>query len=314
MNERSDIDRVLRQWFDEGPSRMPDRVVDVVADRIARERQRPVVRLPWRAFPVNPFFKIGAAVAVVLVVAVIGWNLLPGGLTAPGAPSSATTQTSSPSPKASPTATAPWDDPRSATCGELGCGGPLKAGTYTSKSLNPAVTYTLTADWVNLRDGPDFFQLYPDTPANRVLAVAGQYPPHILILPVTMVSPSAACAGPSLSDETEVDAARFVEFLTTRANLATTGPVPVTVGGLTGQQIDASIEPGWTGCLPGSPLSESLTQRDRIRYIVLDTPDAGSLMIRLRALTDFDAFFAEAMPIVESFAFDFGPGASPSPS
>jgi hypothetical protein len=184
----------------------------------------------------------------------------------------------------------------------------MRAGTYTSKSLKPAVTYTLTTDWVNLRDWPEFFQLYPDTPANRALAAADQYPPHIVILPgPTRVSPSAACAEDSALDKTEVDAARFVEFLTTRPNLATSGPVRVTVGGLTGQQIDASVEPGWTGCLPSALLGESLTQQDRIRYIVLDTPSGGSLMIRLRAQADSDTFLAEAMPVIESFEFGVAP-------
>ena len=31
MNERSDMDRVLRHWFADGPSEMPDRVVETVA-------------------------------------------------------------------------------------------------------------------------------------------------------------------------------------------------------------------------------------------------------------------------------------------
>ena len=63
----------------------------------------------------------------------------------------------------------------------------------------------------------------------------------------------------STADTTEVDAAQFVEFLTTRQNLATTVPVRVTVGGFTGQQIDVSLEPGWTGCLPQALVGESLT-------------------------------------------------------
>ncbi len=50
MIDHSDIDGVLQHWFDDGPSTMPDRVVDVVADRISRERQRPARRLPWRPF------------------------------------------------------------------------------------------------------------------------------------------------------------------------------------------------------------------------------------------------------------------------
>ena len=45
MNERSDISRVLQHWFDDGPSTMPDRVVDVVADRIARQSRAMEARL-----------------------------------------------------------------------------------------------------------------------------------------------------------------------------------------------------------------------------------------------------------------------------
>ena len=300
MNDRSDIERVLTTWFDDGPSRMPDRVVDIVADRVGRQSQRRAWRLDWRRYVMNTNVKIAAALAAVLVVAVLGYNLLPG--TSTGVGGSAPTQSPSPSVAGTPA----WDN--NPQCGEKGCGGPQTAGTYTSRALKPAVTYTLTNDWVNVRDWPDFFMLYPDTPANRALAAVGDYAPYIVILPgPTKVSPSAACAAGSVIDGTEVDAAQFVEFLTTRQNLATTEPERVTVAGLSGQQIDASVEPGWTGCLPGAPIGESLTQQDRVRFIVLDTTDRGTLMIRLRALADSATFFAEAMPVIESFEFGVAP-------
>ena len=38
--ERSDFDRALRTWFEDGPTVMSDRVVDIIADRIARQPQR----------------------------------------------------------------------------------------------------------------------------------------------------------------------------------------------------------------------------------------------------------------------------------
>ena len=99
MNERSDIDRVLVQWLADGPSEMPDRVVDIVADRIGRQRQRRPWRLSWRPFDMNSAIKIGAAIAAVLVLAVAGWNLLPGSSGLVGQPGA----TASPSPTASPT-------------------------------------------------------------------------------------------------------------------------------------------------------------------------------------------------------------------
>ena len=48
--ERSDFDGLLRIWFADGPATMPDRVVDVVADRIARQRQRRGWRFRGRPF------------------------------------------------------------------------------------------------------------------------------------------------------------------------------------------------------------------------------------------------------------------------
>ena len=72
MNERPDIDRVLRHWFADGPSEMPDRVVETVADRISRQRQRRAWRLPWRPSDMNSTIKIGAAIAAVLVLAIVG--------------------------------------------------------------------------------------------------------------------------------------------------------------------------------------------------------------------------------------------------
>ncbi len=254
----------------------------------------------------NATLKIGAALAAVIVLAIVGWNLLPGRSSEIGGAS----PNPSPTPSLAPSPTAAWDS--GGRCGLAGCGGPQTAGTYTSRSLQPPVTYTLTSDWVNLRDWPEFLMLYPDTPANRALAAADGYAPYILILRPVSVSPSRACAGDEPSDAYEVDAAEFVEYLTAQDGLATTQPVAVTIGGLNGQQIDVGLTEGWTGCLPAAPLGERDTGSERYRFIVLDTP-SGTLMIRLRAPGDFETFLADAMPIVESFEFALGP-ASPSPS
>ncbi|HEX5588913.1 MAG TPA: hypothetical protein VFX65_01300 [Candidatus Limnocylindrales bacterium] len=76
MSERSDIDRVLRHWMDDGPSTMPDRIVDVVADRISVHPQRRSWRL-LRRLPMNPRIKLAAGVAAAVVLAVAGYYLLP---------------------------------------------------------------------------------------------------------------------------------------------------------------------------------------------------------------------------------------------
>lgn len=101
MNERSDMDRVLRHWFEDGPATMPDRVVDVVAHRISVRPQRRSWRLLGRS-SMNPILKWGAAAAAVLIVAVVGYNLLP--RTAPG-PGGQPSTSPSPAATAAPTAT-----------------------------------------------------------------------------------------------------------------------------------------------------------------------------------------------------------------
>ena len=41
MTHDRDIDRLLDHWFADGPTQAPDRVVDVVADRIGRQPSGP---------------------------------------------------------------------------------------------------------------------------------------------------------------------------------------------------------------------------------------------------------------------------------
>src|SRR5215213_8793852 len=95
MNRRSDIDRVLQVWMTDGPTAIPDRVVDVVASRIAVQRQRRAWPFPGRT-NVTTQIKLVATLAAALVVAVVGYNLLPG--TGPGAPTTAPTPSAQPTP------------------------------------------------------------------------------------------------------------------------------------------------------------------------------------------------------------------------
>src|SRR5687767_6610087 len=95
MKQRSDIDRVLEIWMADGPTAIPDRVVDVVAARIGVQHQR-------RAWPfqrrtnVTTQIKLLAGLAAALVIAVVGYGLLPA-TTGPGTPSVAPTASAQPS-------------------------------------------------------------------------------------------------------------------------------------------------------------------------------------------------------------------------
>ncbi len=119
MKDRADIDRVLDHWFSDGPSRMPDRVVDVVADRIAHQRQRPSWRhLTLRGIHMNGSLRIAAAVAAVLVIGLVGFRLLgTGGGPSVGAPGGSSTTP----PSASPAPSSPAPSPsQSAAVGVVG--------------------------------------------------------------------------------------------------------------------------------------------------------------------------------------------------
>ncbi|HEY6057055.1 MAG TPA: hypothetical protein VIV06_03440 [Candidatus Limnocylindrales bacterium] len=102
MTRDQDLDRLLGQWFDDGPTHVPDRVIDAVADRIGRQPQRPAWRLQWRRLTMNSRLTIAAAFAAVVLVAGIGYALLPAqpagvGGTAGSPPPAPATPSASPS-------------------------------------------------------------------------------------------------------------------------------------------------------------------------------------------------------------------------
>jgi hypothetical protein len=102
-------------------------------------------------------------------------------------------------------------------------------------------------------------------------------------------------------------AAEMVAAVAANEALAASEPVDVTIGGLTGKQVDVQIDPGWTGSCPGDP--PTLDLRDmRVRGTLLDSPDRGVLAIFTSSLhaAGHDAFLADAMPILERFQFDSG--------
>jgi len=341
MNERSDMDRVLSQWFEDGPSTMPDRVVDVVADRIARQRQRPAWRLQWRPFDMNASIKIAAAIAVVVVLAIVGWNLLPDRSTGVGVgPAPTPTPTPSLASTPTPAPTRPWwAGTETRPCGlPVSCAGELSAGRQTSRSIRPSFTFTVPTGWVNTADWhdlDDYFALAPDTPANRAAAARDEDFAQSMVIGPHRTVVGADCE--SRLDGAGLSAAEVVGALATREGLATSEPETVTISGLTGRQIDVGLEPGWTGTCPQDPTTAAVALlggtpaqgENRQRIVILDTPDCGesveqgpicasggniSIVIYADRAADFDAFLSDAMPIVESFEFDIGAGASPSPS
>src|SRR5215211_31621 len=94
MNRTPDVELVLRDYFADDGLTAPDYVLDTVEGRISRQPQRR--GWPFRGRTnVTTQFKLIAGLAAALIVAVVGYSLLPG-TTGPGTPTTAPTPTAEP--------------------------------------------------------------------------------------------------------------------------------------------------------------------------------------------------------------------------
>ena len=316
MTHERDIDRLLDLWMLDGPTEVADRVVLDVADRIDRQPQRPAWRFLRRPTIMTSSARWAAVLVAVLLVAVVGFAVLgrpsDSGVGGPALTTSPAPSISPiPSPAASTAAAFPaWFTEEHSPW----AAGILPAGRNSSNYFRSGTfAFTVPAGWVSWEDSPDgFYAIFPDSPANAAefarskdvaqdIFVAGTDTPAGL-----GICPEAAAAEPS-----GPRAAQIAEVLAATEALSMAEPVPVTIGGLSGLQMDIRIDSDWTGTCTLDP--EDPPTRDykdvRTRYIVLDAPDGGNLIIEIRSLssTDFEPFLAEAMPVVESMEFDVAP-------
>jgi hypothetical protein len=127
MSTDRDTARIVRSWLEEGVTALPDRVLDTVLDQVPATPQRRPWWPPRRSALVNTYAKVAIVLAAVVVVAVVGYSLLPryGGVG--GVPTS-------PPPTATPVPT-PAPVPS----------GSMAPGTYLSSDPNLTVApYTVT--------------------------------------------------------------------------------------------------------------------------------------------------------------------------
>lgn len=239
MNQHRDIEALLDHWFEDGPEVSPDRVIDAVANRIERQPQRTAWRLHWRPLHMNVYSKLALAAAAVLIVAVVGYSLLPAGSSNVGGPAATPTPTataSSAAASATPAGTPfPCDEPGN------GCAGNLTAGEHTSTAFSPSLTYLVPAGWQNTLDKARGYTLHPpgytfDLRVASEVAIPGQ---------------NAGCT-PERKAGVGNAVADWSEFLTTHPGLTASTPEPVTVGGYAGVSIAFNVNSTWTATCPDS--------------------------------------------------------------
>ena len=283
MNDRSDIDRVLGHWFEDGPDAMPDRVVDVVAHRISLRPQRRSRRLLWRS-PMSPAFKYVLAAAAVLVLAVVGYNLLPRGASVGGPLATVTPPPTVPSPSPSPSP-AP--------------------GVVDASTFGVPLTLTLSGDWTLAVIQPTNLELFWRGPEHVDL---GFHPLSMVTLP-----------GATVADPWIPVPADFVAWIQQRPEFTAFQTRPVTVGGRTGTEIDAAFV--WkTGTAKrdflryttGAWLYDQGDEGHRIRFVILPGSSGDGVVIVVNAPgADFDAA-AAALDVVLATVQFLPPTASPS--
>jgi hypothetical protein len=208
-------------------------------------------------------------------------------------------------PTAAPTASARWPTWFSpAAIADANGAGLLSAGSHATRVFRPGFSFSAPDGWVNTHDESNYFELFADTPANAAqFTRTGDLAQHIFM--GSRPNPWFTCE--SLEGYRGATAAEIVAAMTAVDVLAVSGLVDVTIGGLTGRQLDVRRDPDWTGTCPGdSDLPAGVDPEDeRTRVFFLDVPGRGVLVVFLYSASsaEHEAFLAEAMPIVESFEF-----------
>jgi hypothetical protein len=312
MNQQRDIERLLNHWFSDGPTEAPDRVIDHVTDRIERQSQRHAWRLQRRPYPMNAYAKIAVAAAAVIIVALVGYNLLPGraGI---GGPVATPTPTASLSPSSTPSAPAalsPSPSGAFVSCDESdnGCAGDLTAGEHTTAAFSPKLTYTIPSGWRNTLDKDRAYTWHP--PGYTFLfQIASQ---------VAIPAQNARC-----SAERKVGVgnavADWISFLTKHPGLGATTPKPVTIGGYAGMSLMFHVNTAWTATCPNSIgpavviMTDSGTTPDRVvwvddQYTTFDILDVAgkTVIVRVESGPSSGANQADmthVQPIIDSFRF-----------
>jgi hypothetical protein len=192
------------------------------------------------------------------------------------------------------------------------------ASSYTSQAFRPTTTVTVPGNWLVTMDQPDAMTLSPlvtDGGASPVPTdVAGIY----LFRDVQAAMQDPAC---TTKPEAGVasDAKSLAGWVSARPGLTTTEPQPVTIGGLSGYEVEASIKESWTSSCPfanGAPsvsllANESGTIRwvifgtEKVRLAFLDNPGGGTVTVNTSA-TDgsiYPGLVNEVGPVIASMEF-----------
>lgn len=137
MTAPREPDRLIRAALEDGPTVLPDRVLDSVLGEVHRTRQRAALG-PWR---IQPMSRTALAAAAVIAVVLVGGLVLVG--RGQSAPTVGTLATASPAPSPAPS-NSPSPAPSVAASQVPAAVGPLAAGTtYRASGLSQPLSFTM---------------------------------------------------------------------------------------------------------------------------------------------------------------------------
>jgi hypothetical protein len=206
------------------------------------------------------------------------------------------------------------------------CLGDLDAGTYGSEYLVPrldpgavwnpvfgALTYTVPDGWANDADWPTRFSLVPSGDFAKVPDRDVDSEILLLTQPIAQ-SQENPCS--THDGEPQPGVGRtindLIAWLHQIPGLRVTDPIATAIDGHPGKWVDLTVEPDWTSecdvlefmkASDGGPTGIAGAERERLILLDLGERDVLAIRIFSRDPAHFDAFVAEAMPIIESFRF-----------
>lgn len=249
MNDRSDLDGLLARWFQDGPSTMPDRVVDAVVVRIRGRRRTARWRLRMRDAQMNTLTRLAGGLAAVLAV-VVAASILLGKSGPSGAGSSSTPVPTAPgrtaasaSPADSSSTSSPAADIPSLPDGTLA------PGTYRLHPLASApglrIVATVPGGWIGFGSWAILGPKNTDPPGGigiGFLAPNGVFrdPCHWDVAGDHSWPQTDLVVGPTVDE--------LVAALAANKAYTSTAPTDTTLGGFAGKKLDLQLPHDIASC------------------------------------------------------------------
>lgn len=199
------------------------------------------------------------------------------------------------------------------------CLGPIDAGTYVSQFMNfqhpaagwtpniGAITYTVPEAWANYGDWPDHFGLTPMSAFPDANSANGPGTEIDITADVHAESAATPCSGKPASVGTTPG--QIVASLRTIPGLVVGRASSITIDGKTGQSVDLTVDPAnLRPCgsdqvveyLVGHKTTSGLFSGSAARLLLIPVGSSTVSIEIIAPSSDFDAFVASAMPIVNS--------------